>query len=149
MPKPERPAKSWITVASANHVAIGREQGFMQVNHGKSAPLARIQPGDTVIYYAPTHTFGSKDRLQAFVAFGIVADRPIYQGVMAGTFRPFRRDVDWHAAQVAPIAPLLTHLSFTAGRSNWGAPFRYGMFDISDADRQVIAQAMGLARAPV
>ena len=28
----------WIAVASAEHVAIGRRGGFMQVGHGKGAP---------------------------------------------------------------------------------------------------------------
>ena len=32
-------AANWVAVASAEHVAIGRAQGFMQVGHGKGAPL--------------------------------------------------------------------------------------------------------------
>ena len=50
----------WIAVASADHVARGIAGGFMQVCHGKRAPLARIRPGDGIIYYAPTQTFGTK-----------------------------------------------------------------------------------------
>ena len=141
-----RPPKCWIAVASANHVAIGRAQGFMQVNHGKSAPLKRVLPGDALIYYAPTHTFGGKDRLQAFVAYGRVAAGEIYQGHMAEGFTPFRRDVLWADAASAPIAPLLQHLSFTAGKPNWGAPFRYGLFEIAESDRALIASAMGISR---
>ena len=34
----------WIAVASADHVARGVAGGFMQVCHGKRAPLARIRP---------------------------------------------------------------------------------------------------------
>ena len=45
---------NWIAVASAEHVRRGREGGFMQVCHGKAAPLRRIQPGDGVVYYSPT-----------------------------------------------------------------------------------------------
>ena len=30
------------------------EAGFMQVSHGKAAPLRRIRPGDGVAYYSPT-----------------------------------------------------------------------------------------------
>ena len=41
----------WIGVASADHVARGRADGFMQVCHGKAAPLRRIKPGDGVVYY--------------------------------------------------------------------------------------------------
>jgi hypothetical protein len=63
---------NWIAVASANHVAIGVAQGFMQVNHGKSGPLRRISPGDLVTYYSPTAVFGTKTPLQAFTAIGRV-----------------------------------------------------------------------------
>ena len=74
---PIPPPRSWIAVASAGHVAIGRAHGFCQVNHGKSAPL-------------------------------------------------------------------LPRLSFAAGKTNWGAPFRYGLFQIPDTDREIIAPAMDL-----
>ena len=33
----------WVAVASAEHVAIGRELGLMQVGHGKGAPLSGIE----------------------------------------------------------------------------------------------------------
>ena len=39
-----RPPKAWIAVASAGHVAIGRAQGFAQVNHGKSGPCSACVP---------------------------------------------------------------------------------------------------------
>jgi EVE domain len=140
----QRPPKSWIAVASANHVAIGRELGFMQVNHGKSGPLRRTLPGDRVIYYAPVRVYGGKDRLQAFVAHGRIAEGEVYQGVMGEGFTPFRRDVNWDAVREAPIAPLLPVLSFTAGRVNWGQPFRWGFFEVPETDAQIIANAMGV-----
>ena len=139
-----RPPKSWIAVASADHVAIGRAQGFAQVNHGKAAPLRRMQAGDRVIYYAPVRAYGGKDRLQAFVAHGRIAEGEVYQGVMGVGFTPFRRDVIWDEVQEAPILSLLAQLSFTAGRANWGQPFRWGLFEISEADAELIAAAMGL-----
>nr|WP_315485999.1 EVE domain-containing protein [uncultured Undibacterium sp.] len=46
--------KNWIAVACAEHVAIGRELGFMQVCHGKASPLRRLRAGDKVVYYSPT-----------------------------------------------------------------------------------------------
>jgi EVE domain len=140
----DQPSKSWIAVASANHVAIGRAEGFAQVNHGKAGPLRRMRPGDRIIYYAPVRTYGGKDRLQAFVAHGRIARGEVYQGVMGGGFTPFRRDVLWDEAQEAPIAPLLDRLSFTAGRANWGQPFRWGLFEIPKADARIIAEAMGV-----
>ena len=36
--------KNWLAVASADHVAIGRAEGFMQVCHGKVSPLSDYHP---------------------------------------------------------------------------------------------------------
>jgi hypothetical protein len=133
---------NWIAVASAEHVRRGRTEGFMQVCHGKAAPLRRIHPGDRVIYYSPTVVFGVKDRLQAFTAIGVVRDGDPYQFERSERFCPFRRDVAWLAAHEAPIRPLLDTLEFSAGQRNWGQKLRFGLFAISDHDMQVIAAAM-------
>ena len=135
-------AKSWIAVASAEHVRIGRSQGFMQVCHGKATPLHRISPGDHVVYYSPTETFRGKDRLQAFTAIGLVLPRMPYQADMGGGFRPFRRDVLWHKAIETPVRPLLGHLSFARGSKNWGYRLRFGLFQIEEEDMRIIAAAM-------
>lgn len=139
-------ARAWIAVASAEHVRIGRKAGFMQVCHGKAAPLRRISPGDRVIYYSPTTTFGGKDRLQAFTAMGTARDILPYQVEMNSGFRPWRRDVDWQLAAEIPIRPLLHRLGFTQTGSNWGYQLRFGLFGIDVADADLIADAM--ARAP-
>lgn len=136
--------KHWIAVASAEHVRRGGAGGFMQVNHGKAAPLRRIHPGDGVAYYSPTVTFGGKDKLQAFTLVGRVKDGDIYLGEM-GDWVAHRRDVDWADAQEAPIAPLLDQLDFTAGKTNWGYQLRFGLFEISAHDFELIAAAMGAA----
>lgn len=133
--------RHWVAVASADHVARGRAGGFAQACHGKAAPLRRARPGDTVLYYAPTETFGGRDKVQAFVAHGVFAGPEVWQAEL-GDFRPFRRAVAWEDTRRAPIAPLLPHLSFTAGQANWGAPFRWGFFRISDEDHALIAAAM-------
>lgn len=135
-------ARAWIAVASAEHVRIGRAAGFMQVCHGKAAPLRRVAPGDRVIYYSPTLSFGGKDRLQAFTAIGVARDRAPYQVEMAPGFTPWRRDVDWLRAQETPIRPLLGRLAFTQAGANWGYPLRFGLFAIDGADADVIARAM-------
>ncbi|MFI4997730.1 MAG: EVE domain-containing protein, partial [Hyphomicrobiales bacterium] len=70
---------NWIAVASAEHVGRGRAAGFMQVCHGKAAPLRRIRPGDRVAYYSPTTEFRGTDRLQAFTAIGIVREGEPYR----------------------------------------------------------------------
>ncbi|ADV10890.1 EVE domain-containing protein [Mesorhizobium sp. WSM1497] len=133
----------WIAVASAEHVRRGRTAGFMQVNHGKAAPLRRVKPGDGVVYYSPTTVLGEKDGLQAFTAIGIVREGEPYQGDMGAGFTPFRRDVAWAKAEEAPIKPLLDRLDFTVAKSNWGYQLRFGLFEIGDHDFRVIAEAMG------
>jgi len=137
--------KNWIAVASAEHVRLGRCQGFMQVCHGKAAPLRRISPGDGIAYYSPTNRFGGADRLQAFTAIGIVEPGAPYQVDMGGSFRPFRRDVSWREAMDAPIHPLLGHLSFARGNKNWGYQLRFGLFEIPSHDLLLIATAMVVA----
>jgi hypothetical protein len=134
----------WIAVACADHVAHGREGGFMQVAHGKAAPLRRVVPDDLVTYYAPTQTMGGKDGLQSFVAIGCVKPGEPYQVDMGG-FTPFRRDVDWWQATPAPIRPLLQQLELTLGKANWGYGFRFGLLKITPDDFAMIATAMGVA----
>jgi hypothetical protein len=134
--------RNWIAVASAEHVQRGRDAGFMQVCHGKASPLRRVQPDDRVIYYSPTHTFGGRDKLQAFTAIGVVRRGDVYQADMGRGFQPFRRNVAWLPAQPAPIAPLLDRLELTAGKARWGGRFRFGLLAISAHDARCIATAM-------
>lgn len=136
--------KFWIAVASAEHVRRGRSEGFMQVSHGKAAPLQRVKPGDRVVYYSPAVTLGGKDKLQAFTAIGTVKRGEPYLFDMAKGFQPYRRDVDWAQSVEAPIRPLLGKLQFTAGKPNWGYQLRFGLFPISEADFRLIAQAMAV-----
>lgn len=132
----------WIGVASAEHVRKGRMEGFMQLCHGKKGPLQRIQPGDGIVYYSPTEMFRGADRCQMFTALGTICDRPAYAFDMGGGFVPFRRDVAWRAAFEVPIQPLLPLLELTAGKSNWGYPFRFGIVEITEADFHLIEQMM-------
>ncbi len=131
----------WIAVACAEHVARGREQGFMQVCHGKRAPLQRLRPGDGVIYYSPGVRLGDNGKLQSFTAIGAVLDAPVYS-VELGGFIPFRRDVRWFDARPAPIRPLLERLAWSRGKTHWGYPLRFGLFPIEAEDFRLIAQAM-------
>ena len=165
--------KNWIAVASAEHARRGcaTPAGYMQVCHGKLAPIRRVQPGDRVAYYAPTVTMGGKDSCQSFISIGIVQAGEPYafrdagppQGAkapsggsaahevanvgatfdMGGGFIPFRRDVVFVPAQEASILPLLDEFEFVENRQRWGYKFRFGLFDVSDHDMRLIAQAMG------
>jgi len=132
----------WIGVAAADHIARGVAGGFMQLNHGKLAPLKRVSPGDVVAYYSPVKAYGGGNKLQAFTAIGIVKDAEPYQGEM-GSFKAYRRDVDWREFKPAPIQPLLQKLSFTKDQKSWGYKFRFGFFEVEEADMDFIAEAMG------
>lgn len=131
----------WLAVASAEHVRRGRAGGFMQVCHGKAAPLRRIEAGDGVVYYSPSTVMGGKDGLKSFTAIGWVRKGAPYQFDMGGGFRPFRRDVDWAASHETPIAMLLERLDFTTGR-NWGYQLRLGLCPLSEHDFRLITEAM-------
>lgn len=143
--------RNWIAVASAEHARRGRDhaltapsgRGFMQVCHGKRAPLGRVQPGDRVAYYAPARTMGGKDGLQSFVSIGTVLPGEPYAFDMGGGFVPYRRDVRYVPAREAPIAPLLDAFEFVEDRRRWGAKFRFGLFEVSGHDMRLVAQAMG------
>lgn len=147
-------SKNWLAVASADHVAVGRTEGFMQVCHGKVSPLQRLQPGDRVVYYSPTrryspsHALREKDRLQSFTALGTVASSAPYRADVdpdrAEIFLPWRRDVAWHDAGDVPLEDLRDRLAFTRG-VNWGYRLRQGLVEISDADMTLIAEAMFVA----
>jgi hypothetical protein len=144
--------RNWVAVASADHVAIGRTAGFMQICHGKVSPLKRVQPGDRIVYYSPnqhysaSHAQRGKDRLQAFTAIGTVKEGTPYRADMGGGFQPFRRDVVWHESEPVSLAFLQERLALTQEK-NWGYRLRQGLVEISDADMTTIAEAMFAATA--
>jgi len=137
--------RNWIAVASAEHARRGCAEplnGYMQVCHGKCAPLQRMSPGDLVAYYAPTLRMGGGDRLQKFVSLGVVQPGEPYTFDTGGGFTPFRRDVAYVAAEETSILPLLEQFDFVEDPQRWGYKFRFGLFDISDHDMRLIARAM-------
>lgn len=137
--------RHWIAVASAEHALRGRDHaptGFMQLCHGKCAPLKRLRAGDVVAYYAPAQTMGGRDRLQSFVSLCVVQAGEPYAFDMGGGFVPHRRDVRYVSAHPAPIAPLLDEFEFVEDRQRWGYKFRFGLFEVSSHDMRCIARAM-------
>lgn len=134
--------RGWIAVACAEHVRRGREGGFMQVCHGRAAPLRRIWPGDGVVYYSPTVVLGSGVPYRALTAAGTVAEGEPYLFDMGEGFRAWRRNVCWRKVREVPIAPLLPLLGFSAGRKSWGRKLRFGLLAISPEDFSSILAAM-------
>jgi hypothetical protein len=142
----EAAPRCWLGVACVVHVRKGVAGQFMQLGHGKEAPLRRLRAGDGIVYYSPSVEMGVPDNFQSFTAIGTVRDDRIYRGDMGPDFKPWRRDVDWRRAHEAPIRPLLGRLSFTRGRTNWGYALRRGLIAIGDDDVSVILEAMGAER---
>lgn len=133
----------WIAVACADHVERARAGEFIQVCHGKAAPLRRLAAGDGLVCYSPSERFMGHDRLQAFTALGAVLPGEPWQVEMTEDFRPWRRRVAWASVRPAPIRPLLARLAFATGPQGWGYRMRFGLFAIGAADFRIIAAALG------
>jgi hypothetical protein len=131
---------AWLVVVSAAHVRRAVELGIVQTNHGKKAGIARMSPGDTVIYYSPTEERGDRTPLKAFTAFGTVAEGEIWQAD-EGSFRPFRRPVDYAATVRVPLEDVRDLLKLTAGK-NWGVQLRRGLLPIDDRDAEILTDRM-------
>jgi hypothetical protein len=129
--------RCWLGVACRSHVQRGIAGGFAQLGHGRRAPLARMAPGDWIVYYSPRTEMAGGEPCQAFTALGRVAGEPELVGDM------HRRSIDFIPAREAPIRPLLESLDFIPDPRRWGYPFRRGHFEISRDDLRRIAEAMG------
>ena len=133
----------WIGVVSRSHVEIAVEGGFIQLNHGKKAPLQRLHAGDGLILYSPRTAYPAGEILQAFTAMGEVISGEIYQVEMTPDFKPYRVDVKFFECRETPIRPLIDKLSFIKNKSRWGAAFRFGQVKIPAQDFNLIAKTMG------
>ena len=132
----------WIGVVSRAHVQIGVQGGFIQLNHGKKAPLQKLRAGDGLIMYSPRTAYPDGEALQAFTAIGVVTTGQVYQVEMGPDFKPYRVEVRFLEGHEAPIRPLIDRLSFIANKIHWGAAFRFGQVKIPAADFALIADAM-------
>ena len=108
----------WIGVVSRAHVQIGVQGGFIQLNHGKRAPLQKLRAGDGLVIYSPRTDYPDGTPLQAFTALGVVTTGEIYQVEMAPDFKPYRVDVKFLECKEAPIRPLIEKLSDQEGMLN-------------------------------
>ena len=133
----------WIGVASRDHVTIAVKGAFVQLNHGKKAPLGRLKAGDGVIMYSPRTAHPDGEPLQAFTAIGTVVTGDVYQVHVTPDFQPHRVDVQFVPSKEAHIKPLVEHLSFVTSKSRWGAAFRFGLVKVSARDFALIAERMG------
>ncbi|MDB5137222.1 MAG: hypothetical protein JWP37_3825 [Mucilaginibacter sp.] len=141
-------AKYWITVVSKDHLQRSVEGGFMQANHGKSAPLKKIKKGDWIVFYSPKLTMNGDEKLQAFTAIGQASDQQVYQYKMSDDFIPYRRNMEFYECTETPIIPLVNDLDFIQNKSSWGYPFRFGFFEIGAHDFKLLKEKL-LGKMPV
>jgi hypothetical protein len=137
-------ARFWVGVASRGHVLDAVRGAFCQLNHGKEAPVRRLQMGDSIVFYSPRERMEGGESLQAFTAAGRIVDEVPYQVEQSKDFRSFRRMTEYFKSKDASIHPLLEELSFTKRRSNWGAALRMGILQMKREDYMKIAIAMGI-----
>lgn len=131
-----------MAVAARDHILSGVEQGIVQANHGKAAPLRRMQPGDQILLYAPKLVYAEAEPCQRFVTTGTIADDAVYQIAIATDFQPFRRRVVYESVMETPIQPLIEQLSFIQDKKRWGYWFRFGLFAIPQDDFEQIHSLM-------
>ncbi len=134
---------AWLGVVSRSHVERGVDLGIAQVMHGKRAGLARMKPGDWLVYYSPRTAYPDGEPLKAFTAAGRITDDEVWQAD-EGDFHPYRRRVDYVPFERAvPVADL--RLELTA-EPNWGYQLRRGLIPLSDADLRIILHAASSPR---
>lgn len=137
----------WMSVVSREHIHRGVEWGIAQVCHGKGGPLRRMKAGDWMINYSSVVSLENKEKLQKFTAIGKVKTGIVYQADMGGGFEPFRVDMEYLPCKEVPIQPYIEALSFIKNPKQWGYPFRFGHFEISDEDFKMLATEMGVVLA--
>ena len=77
----------WVGVVSREHVQLGVKGGFIQLGHGKKAPLQRLRAGDALVMYSPRTRYPTGEALQAFTAIGVVSTGKVYQAEMTDDFK--------------------------------------------------------------
>lgn len=121
-----------------------RLAGFVNLATARRRRCGASHPDDGLVYYSPREEMRSGAIVKGFTAIGRVRPGDVYQAQQTESFCPFRHDVDYFTAHDAPITPMLEHLTFTAGGANWGWLMRRGMFEISEGDFSIIANAMSV-----
>lgn len=134
----------WINTVSRDHVLAGVKGSFTQANHGKSTKLKDLNRGDLLVFYSAKTKLKDGESLQTFTALGEISDDEPYQVEMTPDFHPWRRKLTFFQSQEALIRPLIEDLNFITNKKKWGFPFMRGLFEIGQADFELIARAMNV-----
>lgn len=132
----------WIAVVSREHTMRGTSGGFMQVCHGKQAPLKRMKYNDWLIVYSPKESMNGGVTCQRFTAIGQTTDEHVYQVKMTQDFIPFRRNIKFYDCRETSILPLIDKLEFIKNKSRWGYALRFGFLEIGEHDFNLITANM-------
>lgn len=120
--------RCWVIVASLDHARRGVEAGFVMANHGKLAPLRRMQAGDRLLVYSPRTTSPNGEPFQAIAIVGAVTGaEPEPSDVIEGGYR---RRADLREIPPIPLAEIRDHLPTTM--------LRFGCFELPPADAAAV-----------
>ncbi|MCW2711002.1 MAG: hypothetical protein JWP24_1196 [Marmoricola sp.] len=136
----------WINTVSRDHVQRGVEGGFTQADHGRDTRLRRLRPCDEIAFYSPRTAMRSGEPLQQFTAFATVTGESPYPVEVSTDFSSWRLEVEFADVTAAAVRPLLDELSFITDPIRWGLPFRRGLFEVREADMELIRTALGATR---
>lgn len=132
--------KHWLAVISLEHAMIAADSGFLQVCHGKEAPLKRTSKGDQFFIYSPKSGMRSGEIIQRITYRGHFVGDHIYQVEQAPGFTPFRRDVTFDTGFTGVPIHGIENLELTSN-PNWGMIIRRGFIELSAKDAERIVNA--------
>lgn len=134
--------KYYIAVVSKDHTKLWIDGWFMQVCHWKQAPLKRMKKDDWMIVYSPKYSMNWDEKCQSFTAIWKAIDDNVYQFSMSEIFHPFRRNIEFYESDEVSILPLINSLDFILDKKRWWYPFRFGFFEITEKDFNLIFTKM-------
>ena len=108
--------------------------------------VSSLKKDDWIVYYSPRERLGDGDKVEALTAIGRVKSRWPYEVQRPTGISVYRVKVSFiEDARQAPFAPLANQLQLTRRHElDWKLIVRGGLREISIADLQIIAKAMGV-----
>jgi len=129
--------KHWIAVISLEHAQIAATSGFLQVCHGKAAPLKATRAGDEFFIYCPKTRMKDGKSLKQIAFRGHFKDDRVYQVEQFPGFHPWRKDVCFDG-QFQALALLSVEGMELTRNPHWGMLARRGFFEISAHDAALL-----------
>ncbi len=134
----------WVNIVSFNHVQQGVAKGLIRPSRGDTGGFKSLSNGDCVVFYSPRTHFREGKPLQEFTALGVIDDDRLDQ-LQSNDTDQCR--ITFLPSKNVSIRGLVDDLTFLPDKEKWALPFSKGLFEISQADFERIAQAMGIPEA--